>query len=197
MTGTGLLRGTGLTATGARAAQFPAAVLGGYNARAVEAFRKSAEESLRQHEAALADSQRANAELVRRIAELEEQGGAGDFQSAARILQMAQQNADHVQMQAREEAAHIVGQARQQAEQLTEHARQQAAGIIEQATGEASARAEKIIDDATADGRKLASQWRHMAGEMHDHMREVSAGLLVQVGEWDKRAQDGLSATVS
>lgn len=203
MSRTGLVAVSRLTADDARNAQFPQQVLGGYSARAVEAFRSTV---IR----ALAARETTEQELVAEIERLNElaEGGPATVSfspdpssHALNVLATAQVNADQITADARrdaegavtgaqQEAARIVGEARHLADQVRQHAELQAADILRQATEQAEAERTRIINEGSADTRRTASGFRVLAEEMGAHLHELAGQLSEKVAEWDGRAAE-------
>lgn len=194
---TRLLAGTALTAADIRGARFPMAVIGGYRAADVEAFRTRVYNAMAQLHRALEEratvERELNGEIQRLTQQLESGAPSADVQagaqSAGRILTLAQQNADNLLTDARGEAARIVGEARHAAEQLMARVQQEAAQLREQANAAAEEERTQIIERASAEGRMVASGFRTLSEEMSTGLLETLESLAKRVAEWDQRAR--------
>lgn len=194
---TRLLTGTALTPADIRGTKFPVAVIGGYRAADVEAFRDRVYRAMGQLHRALDERAVTEEELTGEIRRLTQQLESGapsadvqsGAQSAGRILTLAQQNADNLLTDARAEAARIVGEARHQAEQLMARVQQDAVQLREQAQATADEERTQIIEQASAEGRMVASGFRTLSEEMSTGMLETLEALAKRVSEWDQRAR--------
>lgn len=205
MSSTSLLGGQRLTADSAREVRFPSQILGGYGVAAVEAFRGKVTTELSLLERALDVRTAREAELQEQVNELREAArqlrdsrapsGAQplpDEQQAVLILRAAQGQADALVNGARQEASRTVNDARHQAEQVMTHATQQAGSMAESARQEGLAEKARIIDAATAESRRQVDRLLKLAAVVQGELRGNVDRLLLQLGEWEQQASDGV-----
>lgn len=207
---TSLVGGPRLTPEEARVQSFPV-VFRGYDRKSVEDFLARASGELASRDRALAERQTTEGELVREVERLTAEAqrrsqatapmappapAAAPARNAVSVLDQAQRNADRMTADAQQHASQVVGQAQHQAEQMMRHASQQAGQLIAQAQAEAEQERTRIIGSAAADAQRRVDFLLTLARTMSSELRSDVDRLLLQLGDWESRVQDGAAAPV-